>query len=674
MAGLHRHNLALIRDTGIATLIALGVGSNLTADSDKATVTAESLLSTSQLAELSISICQAGELTTEFLESVREPDMANVTVASEPIRFRQTDIGKTVTVTATNTDQRLLEVQFLQPPGRPAQTNVTSYLPNTRSNKEADLLPDTRLSLTETCEIRTAHTLVYDHSQTPLYVTALDTSLKPAEERQWLNPKLPELSSTSADTVRVGLVDSGINYLLPEIASGLATDTQGNLIGYDFWDMDSKPFDANPARSPFFVQRHGTRTASIVLREAPGVKLVPYRYPRNAMTRMSDLIEHASALDIKVIGMPLGSNTYADWVDFESTAREHPHILFIVSAGNNGRDIDQRAVYPAAMDLKNMLVVTSADDFVHPAERTNFGRISVDYLVPAEQIDAIDFSGDTIKVSGSSYAVARVLALAARLLQQAPEQTVTDLMSSIRELSVRAETSRFVSIGYLGDPLASTDLSRLDISAGDQDLFKSVSGAAPNLTRNRVNTAATYFAMPLQLVRLDQRWNYTALNKAIDAANELYSQCNIRLEVDSVVEVSGPDYLMDLSSGHALTLSRAIDQSSAITQPPNTVTQVFLARDTAMLEQYDANAYGQGNTRNRPWMTNSLWLTHGIIDTEIALAHELFHITSNSGEHSTLAGNLMQTRTHPDNTTLTKDQCANAVQTGLAIGVLTQRG
>ena len=116
MARLHRHSLALIRDTGIATLIALGVGSNLAADSDKATVTAESLLSTSQLAELSISFCHAGELTTEFLESVREPDMGNVTVGTEPIRFRQTDIGRTVTVTATNTDQRLLEVQFLQPP------------------------------------------------------------------------------------------------------------------------------------------------------------------------------------------------------------------------------------------------------------------------------------------------------------------------------------------------------------------------------------------------------------------------------------------------------------------------------------------------------------------------------------------------------------------------------
>ena len=140
MARLHRYNLALIRDTGIATLIALGVGSNLAADSDKATVTAEPLLSTSKLAELSISICHAGELTTEFLESVREPDMGNVTVGTEPIRFRQADIGKTVTVTTTNTDQRLLEVQFLQPPGRPAQTNVTSYLPNTRSNKEACLL------------------------------------------------------------------------------------------------------------------------------------------------------------------------------------------------------------------------------------------------------------------------------------------------------------------------------------------------------------------------------------------------------------------------------------------------------------------------------------------------------------------------------------------------------
>jgi len=662
----HKLRTAVFTTVTCATLM---FGAILSAAAVEAATSNETTLTADQLAELSTSICQAGEVTPELLQAVISAD---VTISSEPIRFRQTEIGTTVTIATEDGNWRLLEIQFLQPPGRAAQTNITSYVINPLPESTADEKPDNRLSLADDCNIRSAHQLVYDITgQTPLYITALDANLKPVGEKQWLNPDVPELPKSASDAIMVGLIDSGVNYLLPEIARGLATDAQHNLIGYDFWDMDNRPFDANPARSPFFVQRHGTRTASIVIREAPGVQLVPYRYPRNAMTRMIDLVQHASALGIKVVGMPLGSNTYADWVDFESAAKQHPHILFIVSAGNNGRDIDQSAVYPAAMDLQNMLVVTSADDFIHPAERTNYGRMSVDYMVPAEQIDATDYSGDKIKVSGSSYAVARVLALAARQLQQSPDLSVTDLMSAIQSLSVRAETSRFVSIGYLGDPLASIDLSNLGISIDDREQF------------NTRQAHQSSYAMPLQLVRLDPRWDYAALNRAIDDANRLYRQCNINLEIDSVVSLTGPEYLMDLSSGNALTLSRALQLSGAMKERRESsqsvhgkqqTTRVYLARDTIMLEQYDANAFGLGNTRNRPWMTNSLWLTFGIDGTDIALAHELFHIASNSGEHTTLGDNLMQARTHSGNTKLTVDQCAAAIQNGIANGVLRKRG
>ena len=58
--------------------------------------------------------------------------------------------------------------------------------------------------------------------------------------------------------------------------------------------------------------------------------------------------------------MSLGSNHARDWDAFEGAARRHPDLLFIVSAGNNNRDIDIEPVYPASLTLKNMLVVTSS--------------------------------------------------------------------------------------------------------------------------------------------------------------------------------------------------------------------------------------------------------------------------------------------------------------------------
>ena len=70
-------------------------------------------------------------------------------------------------------------------------------------------------------------------------------------------PEPPGARGVESGAVRVALVDSGVNYLLPEIASRLARDVDGTLVGFDFWDLDTRPFDSNPARSAFHPQRHG---------------------------------------------------------------------------------------------------------------------------------------------------------------------------------------------------------------------------------------------------------------------------------------------------------------------------------------------------------------------------------------------------------------------------------
>ena len=69
-------------------------------------------------------------------------------------------------------------------------------------------------------------------------------------------------------------------------------------------------------------------------------------------------------------------------------------------------------------------------------------------------------------------------------------------------------------------------------------------------------------------------------------------------------------------------------------------------------------------------------MTLPVEDAHIALAHELWHVLANSGEHVELDGNLMRSRTTGDNETLTGAQCAaargNALGSGL--GTLVDRG
>jgi subtilisin family serine protease len=279
------------------------------------------------------------------------------------------------------------------------------------------------------CRVRAARRLLYDAEGRAEAIEILDSALSPTGTRELLNPPVPE--GVDAVGVTVAVVDSGVNYLLPEVAASLARDASGAALGFDYWDLDDRPFDANPSRSPFFPQRHGTRVASVILREAPNVRLIPYRYPRPEPARWADLVADAAAKGARVVNLAMGSNRPDEWRSFVTAVKAQAHILFVVSAGNNGRDLDRRPVYPAAFNLDNMIVVTSADGFGAPAPGSNWGKGTVDLLVPGERVPVIDFSGARTTASGASFAAPRVTALAARLAAAHPEWRAAELKAAI---------------------------------------------------------------------------------------------------------------------------------------------------------------------------------------------------------------------------------------------------
>jgi len=514
-----------------------------------------------------------------------------------------------------------------------------------------DAKPLMFLSLNADCSLQVARKINYSDKSQALNIVSLDANLEVTGTPQWLNPPLKfiERSSDSSLPLRVGMVDSGVNYLLPEINRRLARDANNKLIGYDFWDQDDLPYDAHPMRSEFFVQRHGTRTASLLLREAPGIELVPYRYPRPDMSRMRDLVAHAKRHQVTILGMPLGSNRAHEWQAFAQAARNNPELLFIVSAGNNGRDIDNEPVYPASLNLDNVLVVTSADDFVRPAERTNWGKIAVDYLIPAERIALIDYSGEEVEASGSSYAVSRLTALAAKLKMAHRQWGAADIVAELRRrFSNDRATTRalnWVSSGYIADPLAGAPIRQKRL----RDLHTKSLRVPGGLQ------------LALNILVLDPVWSHDRIEQAVQTANSILAQCGITTGDVQIHSVIGDDYLRDLSTGSARTLLKATKTSD---------TTVVFARDTRMQEAFTGEAFGFGNTRNRPWLANSVWLVPDVEDTGIALAHELYHVIANHGGHVEGSGNLMQSRTHPESLLLTPDQCQRAQANGIDNGLL----
>ena len=303
------------------------------------------------------------------------------------------------------------------------------------------------------CRIRMGRALSYDAKGNAREIVRLDGDLKDAGVREPLDAPVPP--GVDPGGVAVALVDSGVNYTLPTIAKRLARGADGKLLGFDYWDMDDRPFDLDASRSPFMPLRHGTRMASVLLREAPAARLMPYRYPRPDMKRMADLVAHADAKGARIVAMPMGSDKPDDWRAFEKAARARNHILFVVSAGNNGRNIDIKPVYPAALGLGNILVVTSSKKDGRFPRGSNWGARLVDLMVPAENLPATDHRGGLTKVSGSSFAVARVAALAARLLARNPEWRAAELKRAIIARAEPAKKTKLPRVrhGWIPDPL-----------------------------------------------------------------------------------------------------------------------------------------------------------------------------------------------------------------------------
>ena len=101
-----------------------------------------------------------------------------------------------------------------------------------------------------------------------------------------------------------------------------------------------------------------------------------------------------------------------------------------------------------------MIVVTSADSFGRLAQGSNWGVKSVDVMVPGERVVVTDHRGTEGRASGSSFAVPRVTAMAARLLAKNPDWKASELKKTIL---ARARVSPYqktpvVRVGWIPDP------------------------------------------------------------------------------------------------------------------------------------------------------------------------------------------------------------------------------
>ena len=157
------------------------------------------------------------------------------------------------------------------------------------------------------------------------------------------------------------------------------------------------------------------------------------------------------------------------------------------------------------------------------------------------------------------------------------------------------------------------------------------------------------------------RWTSDAILDAVKGAAAILAQCDIDVSPAQLREFDGPQRYRYLRTPD----SREFARRAGLLKPT-----IFFVDDTLQRPAFDAEAIGRGNAKSRPEMTDTVWITAGIRDLPVALAHELVHVLTDSGAHSDVPGNLMRDDTAAGNTRLTAEQCGSIVTIGTANGLL----
>jgi subtilisin family serine protease len=225
--------------------------------------------------------------------------------------------------------------------------------------------------------------------------------------------------STGSDDMVIAVIDSGIDYLHPDLAANIwinaaerygipGDDDDGNgyvddVIGWDFAgdqmaladDGDADPMDSA-------ASGHGSHVAGIIAaagNNGEGIaglcwnaRIMPLKVKADndhdyGTFEVIEAIDYAVRQSARIVNCSFGGTTSSD-LEYQALERLHQAGgIAVCAAGNGGADLDQGSpVYPACYDLPHIIAVTAGAWNDTLADFSNWGQASVDVMAPGESI------------------------------------------------------------------------------------------------------------------------------------------------------------------------------------------------------------------------------------------------------------------------------------------------